>query len=104
MATISGDPGATLPNNRPPISDPRELRERNVSTASRSSWSITASGIETATGFWGGDQIKAGAGAESAAKRDARAVESFIQCLPDSPTILLEFSRISYGFLPSFPK
>jgi hypothetical protein len=40
----------------PPISDPRELSDRKLSTASRSNWSMTASGIDTEMSFWGGAQ------------------------------------------------
>src|SRR5215471_19574626 len=53
MDTTVGLPAVTSPISKPPISEPRELNERNASTDSRSRRSITLNGIRTATGFCG---------------------------------------------------
>src|ERR1039458_8614952 len=53
METIRGLPCETSPSSNPPISEPREVSERKLSTASRSSRSIRLNGIRTDTGFCG---------------------------------------------------
>src|ERR1039458_3861015 len=81
METTSGLPGATSPTSKPPISEPREVSERKLSTASRSSRSIKLKGIRTDTGFCGTSQRYKGEAAACTSKRSARAVESVIEIL-----------------------
>src|ERR1017187_38375 len=82
METTIGLPGETSPTSRPPISEPREVRERKFSTASRSSRSIKLKGIRTDTGFCGTSQRYRGeAAAVCTSKRSARAVDSGIAIL-----------------------
>src|ERR1035438_3402537 len=76
METTSGLPGETSPTSKPPISEPREVRERKLSTASRSSRLIKLKGIRTDTGFCGTSQRYRGEGAVCTSKRSARAVDS----------------------------
>ena len=57
LVTIAGLPGASVPNSNPPISEPRELSERKVSTASDSNRSISVSGSRTTTGFCTTSQV-----------------------------------------------
>src|ERR1035437_2234275 len=81
METTSGLPGETSPTSKPPISEPREVSERKLSTASRSSRSIKLKGIRTDTGFCGTSQRKKGEEAVCKSKRSARAVDSVIEIL-----------------------
>src|SRR5213080_4078373 len=102
MATSNGVPGATLPKSRPPISEPRELSERKLSTDSRSSLSIKAKGIETETGFWGGAHRKEGAASSS--KRCARAVESVIRASTISRQFYSQSREFHKNFCVYYPK
>src|ERR1700676_2531100 len=81
METTNGLPGETSPTSKPPISEPREVSERKLSTASRSSRSIKLNGIRTDTGFCGTSQRYRGEGAVCTSKRSARAVDSVIAIL-----------------------
>src|ERR1017187_6075591 len=76
METTIGLPGETSPTSRPPTSEPFEVSERNLSTASFSNRSIRLKGIRTDTGFCGTSQRYRGEGAVCTSKRSARAVDS----------------------------
>src|ERR1039457_1638403 len=86
METIRGLPCETSPSSNPPISEPREVSERKLSTASRSSRSIKLNGILTDTGFCGTSQTYKGEEAACKSNRSARAVDSVIENPPPVPS------------------
>ena len=95
METTSGLPGETSPTSNPPISEPREVSERKLSTASRSSRSIRLNGIRTDTGFCGTSQRYNGEGAGCKSKRSARAVDSVIEILRRPPGNKLKLDQLT---------